>query len=90
MNAPLLSIAVARICSAPGNAQQHDVPLMKTNAMIKQTICLAWLGAFWAGTALPAAVANLRCEYLANPNGIDVFQPRLSFSKWPRTAQKRS
>ena len=52
---------------------------MKTNTLIKQTIYIAWLGALCAGTALAVEVENLRCEYLANPNGIDVLQPRLSW-----------
>jgi alpha-L-rhamnosidase len=52
---------------------------MKKNTLIKQTICIALLSAFCAGTTLAMAVENLRCEYLANPNGIDVLRPRLSW-----------
>lgn len=47
--------------------------------MIKQTICAVVLGVCSAGAVLAVEVENLRCEYLANPYGIDVLQPRLSW-----------
>ena len=52
---------------------------MKTISQINRTICLALL--FWlcTGTAFALAIKNLRCEYLTNPKGIDVLQPRLSW-----------
>ena len=52
---------------------------MKRSTLIKQIICIALLSACCAGTALALEVENLRCEYLAKPNGIDVLQPRLSW-----------
>ncbi|MDD5140166.1 MAG: family 78 glycoside hydrolase catalytic domain [Verrucomicrobiales bacterium] len=52
---------------------------MKTSILIKQTICIVLLSAFCAGAALAMEVENLRCEYLANPDGIDVLRPRLSW-----------
>src|ERR1017187_192033 len=52
---------------------------MKKNTPFKKTIYIALLGAFCAGTSLAMEVENLRCEYLANPKGIDVLRPRLSW-----------
>jgi alpha-L-rhamnosidase len=52
---------------------------MKNNSLTKQIICIALLGAFSADPALAVEVEHLRCEYLANPNGIDVLRPRLSW-----------
>ncbi len=39
-----------------------------------------------AGHASPLAVGQLRCEYLSNPQGIDVIQPRLS---WVLSSKER-
>ncbi len=50
---------------------------------MKKLAAIAMAGVMWgglAGTAWSAPVpANLRCEYLDNPLGIDVLKPRLSW-----------
>jgi len=39
-----------------------------------------------AALAAPLAVGKMKCEYMTNPLGIDVAQPRLS---WELSAQER-
>ncbi len=49
-------------------------------------VAFSGLPKFAAAAETPLQVSNLRCEYLANPLGIDVVEPRLSWqiqSSWP-------
>ena len=49
----------------------------RTDLRTKQAITLAAF--LWASLARAATVGDLRCEYLVDPQGIDVAKPRLSW-----------
>ena len=55
--------------------------LTKVRGVCLTTLALAGLGLLGSSTADAAELrpADLRCEYLQNPLGIDVLQPRLSW-----------
>ncbi len=57
---------------------------MKHPILTLLALCAASTGTLYAGTLSPS---NLRCEYLDNPLGIDVLQPRLS---WVLTSDERA
>ncbi len=54
-------------------------------------LALTWLGCSQAVPAESLAVENLRCEYLVDPVGLDVKQPRLSWTlRSPRRGDRQT
>ncbi len=60
------------------------VPFITAAGLLIASVSLAFVGTSAGATV--SAVTNMRCEYKANPVGIDVLQPRLS---WQLSATDR-
>ena len=79
------------ISSVPGKG---EAKLMKKLMRTIVLLASSWVivaGGFRAQAAGLAPPVNLRCEYLADPLGIDVLQPRLSWRfEWPGRGQSQT